>query len=90
MNDERRILTRSEADELMPPGEYVHTLMQAPAAGLVLMGADHDRESILKLADDGKLELAGEAARGMKHGIAALDKPYAFFVETIETHPLLQ
>lgn len=71
MENERLVLNRESADRLLKPGEYVHTFMQCAAAGLVLVGADRNREEILALADGGKVELAGPAATNMKHGVVA-------------------
>lgn len=71
MSEDRQFISRAAADRLLAPGALVHTFMQAPGPGLVLIGADWPREDILKLADEGLVELAGEAATEMKHGIAA-------------------
>lgn len=80
MSEERVKLSRIEADALLKPGKMVHTFMQAGGPGLILIGADWDREDILCLADKGRVELAGEAATKMKHGIVAfsLDRPMVF------------
>jgi hypothetical protein len=69
--NERVILTRQNADAYLKPGEYVHTFMQASGPGLVLLGADRKRDEILELAELGKVELAGEQAAKMKHGVVA-------------------
>jgi hypothetical protein len=80
--NERVILTRKNADAFLKPGDYVHTFMQANAPGLVLIGADWGREEILALADQGKVELAGETATRMKHGIVAFTDNGQVFCET--------
>lgn len=86
MSEERIQLSRAEADSLMPDGEYVHTFMQATAPGLVLLGADWKRSEILELADLGKVELAGESATRMNHGIAAHSPDGVVFVATKPVH----
>lgn len=86
MSDERVKLSRAEADALLKPGAMVHTFMQTGGPGLILIGADWDREDILDLADKGRVELAGEAATKMKHGIAAFSEGRpVVFCETIES-----
>lgn len=82
MSNERVVLTREQADGMMSPGEYVHTFMQE---GGVLLGCGVAREKILAHADDGRVELAGEYATKMGHGICVLaagERP--MFVETKE------
>jgi hypothetical protein len=58
-------LSRSELDYLMPEGKSVHTLAQA---GGIFIGADWEREDILKYADSGDAELSGPEATAMNHG----------------------
>lgn len=78
---DRVFLTR-QADALMPPGEYVHTLLQSRGSGLLFVGADRLRSDILAWADLGQVELAGEIATKMDHGIAAHDAGRTYFVAT--------
>jgi hypothetical protein len=82
-SSERVALTRAEADARLKPGKAVHTFMQARAPGMVLIGADWDREEILALADLGKVELAGETATNMQHGVVAHTDRGPVFCETI-------
>ncbi len=80
--DKRVILSREQANAAMPDGDYVHTFMQASAPGMVLLGADWKREEILSLADIGKVELSGETATRMKHGLVAFSTDGQVFVAT--------
>lgn len=82
MNDnERKVLTRTEADAMLKEGDRVHTFS---GGGGLLMGCDVSREQILKLADNGAVELAGPTATAMKHGIAYRDEGKWYFAETKE------
>lgn len=84
MSSERRVfISPTQADELMPEGERVHTFMQAHGQpGLVLLGADRERSDLLDLAKDGKVELAGEEATKMKHGLVAHTEHGWVFIAT--------
>jgi len=78
---ERVKLSPEELDAMMPPGEYVHTIMQG---GPVLIGADWKRSEIIEAARRGA-ELSGEAATAMKHGAVVWDNDGdPVFVETIQ------
>jgi hypothetical protein len=72
MELEKVKLTPSEVDAMMPPGEMVHTFMQAGNGPL--LGADWERRAILSAAEMGGAELAGESATAMKHGIVVWTK----------------
>ena len=82
MNADRQFITREKADAMMPAGERVHTFMQAAGPGTVLLGCDVDREQILKGADDALVELAGETATKMNHGLCWYDNGRPVFVAT--------
>ncbi len=86
-SNERVVLTRPNADALLKPGKHVHTFMQASGPGTVLIGADRDREDILNLADLGKVELAGEQATKMNHGVVAHTEYGPVFCATMEARP---
>lgn len=81
-------LTYDEAASLLPSGENIHTFYNA-AFGL--MGADWSRGEILnKLKEPDKvIELTGEQAREMKHGMCVRpNRDYyqheVLFIETDE------
>lgn len=64
----RRFITVEEAIALLPEGDYIHTFYQM---GSTLVGADWDRADILqKLTECDKIEVAGDQARAMGHGLA--------------------
>ncbi len=76
------LLTTDEAIALLPEGETIHTFMSS--SGGVLVGADWDREEIIKLlSGQYKPELSGPSAKSMKHGIAVF-RQYTgnLFIET--------
>ena len=81
-------LNYEEAVSLLPNGEGIHTFYNASFG---LMGADWSREEILnKLKEkDIVIELTGEQAKSMKHGMCAYSKNAKYqseilFIETDE------
>lgn len=82
----RTQLTAEQAEAMLPEGDYVHTFVNA--AG-ILLGADWERESVLKRFRDGTKqppELAGAIATSMNHGICFWDGDHWVFVETKPTN----
>ena len=81
----KRYLTYEEAVALLPDCEYVHTFYNH---GFGLVGADWGREEILdKLRKSEVIELTGEQARALGHGICAYAKDAKYqseilFIET--------
>ena len=68
----RRFISYEEAVSLLPDGEYVHTFYNN-AFGL--LGADWSKDEILdKLRKSEIIELTGNQARAMKHGMCAYNK----------------
>lgn len=78
-DDEKVILTPEQAKALLPPGDQIHTFMQA---GPVLLGANWDRSSVEAEIDKCTCELAGPAAMAMNHGLALHTSRGPVFVET--------
>lgn len=85
---EKVYLTYDEAVSLLPDGEDIHTFKNASFG---LIGADWSREEILnKLREtDIVIELTGEQAKAMKHGMCAYSKDTKYhdevlFIETDE------
>ena len=67
--DGKKFLTTEEAIALLPEGDEIHTFY---STGVCLVGADWERSDILqKLTESDCIELSGEQARGMGHGLAA-------------------
>ena len=67
--DGKRYLNAEEAIALLPESEFIHTFY---STGMCLVGGDWDRADILqKLTKSDRIEIAGESARSMKHGLAA-------------------
>jgi hypothetical protein len=80
--DQRIPLSEHEMDAMMPPGDMVHTIMQA---GPTIMGCEVPRDKLLALARSGYAELAGEEATARGHGIGILEPGgVPFFVATRE------
>ncbi len=77
--DERKVLTTEEAIAMLPDGETVHTFRQA--AGM-LLGADWKREYVIQAIKDNKVELSGEVATNMGHGMVINGKEGHIFVAT--------
>lgn len=72
MSEERVFLTPKQAMELIPDSENIHTFINNVPS--MFVGADWSRNAIQKLFETGKeLELAGERATNMKHGITVID-----------------
>ena len=80
MSDERVFLSFDEAVKMLPDGEYIHTFRN-PAVGLVF-GSDHDRTELLEKMKKSVLELSGEAATAMKHGLCLIDETGPLFIAT--------
>lgn len=83
----RRYITYEEAVSVLAEGDAIHTFYNT---GFGLVGADWSREDILdKLRRSEVIELTGETARSMGHGICAYNKNTKWqseilFVETNE------
>lgn len=79
-------LTKEEALKLIVDGNKVHTFINAPEVGLI--GADWDRQELLKKLDEAEsITLAGEIATKMHHGVVIHPKRAKYqrdliFVET--------
>lgn len=64
----KRYITSEQAQALLPDREIVHTFYNMPFG---LLGADWSKEDIIeKLNKSDKIEIAGECARNMDHGLA--------------------
>lgn len=81
----KKYITYEEAVYLLPDSEYVHTFYNASFG---LIGADWRKEEILdKLRKSEIIELTGEQARRMGHGMCAYNKDTQYhsdilFIET--------
>jgi len=75
---ERRVLTKEEVISMLPDGN-IHTFRQA---GNTLIGADWERNSMLKAINKYEVELTGEQAASMGHGMAFCDDLGWVFVQT--------
>ena len=69
--NDRVLLTVEEMDARMKDVEFVHTFIQS---GLCLLGCDVERKELLALAKEegASVELSGETATRMKHGIVLM------------------
>lgn len=84
MTNPRQYLTFEQALSLIPSSEFIHCFTNP--AGMIL-GASWARHLLIremKKAGPRELELAGETAMRLGHGIAFHDKRTTLFVETDE------
>lgn len=81
----RKFITVDEAINLLPEGDYIHTFFNMPFG---LLGADWSREDVIdKFKTSDKIELTGEQARSLGHGLAVYNndtkkQSEILFVET--------
>lgn len=69
-DNSKKYLTLQQAIDLLPDSEYVHTFYNNPVVGL--FGADWDKNDVIKkMKSSQRLELTGETARKMGHGVCA-------------------
>lgn len=83
--DVSKPLTYAQAVEMLPPDGRIHTFVN-PVMG-TLIGADWDREEVLKLLEkpESKILIAGDAARGINHGLVIVRKKEgSIFIQTRE------
>ena len=80
---ETRTITVKEAQSLLIDSEDIHTFRQS---GMMIMGCDRNKANLIETMKEYKdtLQLTGEQARSMKHGIALFDDRGALFIETCE------
>lgn len=81
----RIFITCEQAKSILPSGDSIHTFING---GFGLCGADWSREEIVKkLNDSDIIELTGETAKGMHHGMCVYNKDVKYqsellFIET--------
>ena len=81
----KKNITADEAIELLPDRDNIHTFINVP---LGLVGGDWSKEEIIdKLKRSDTIEITGECARRMDHGLAVYNKDSKWqsdilFVET--------
>lgn len=85
MNEDRELLTPEKAEDFLPKTDRIHTFRQARNG--MLIGADWDREEILKVIREFTPELSGEVATKMGHGIVIFDNTGPLFVQTAVEPP---
>lgn len=67
----KQYITVEQAISILPKGEYIHTFYNSFA----LLGADWNKKELIdKLQKSDVLELTGETAKGMNHGLCAYNK----------------
>ena len=85
--EERRFITCEDAISILPNSENIHTFYNTSFG---LLGADWSRSDIIdKLQNSEIIELTGETARSMRHGMCAYNKDTKYqkdilFIETDE------
>ncbi len=82
MEKQRKSLTPEEAEKLLPDGDTIHTFR----GGSMLVGADWSRTRILERIKTNGVELSGDLARSMNHGICSYDEANGWlYIETRRT-----
>ena len=75
-------MTKEEAIKMLPEGDIVHTFRNG---GNILMGADWDKDEIIKAMDKYGVELSGEVAIRFNHRLVLKDDSGYLFIETAPT-----
>ncbi len=81
MTDERVKVNFKDAVAMLKPGDRIHTFRQGAMA---LLGADWDRDDLLDWIEKHGVELAGEIATKMNHGLVGMDHHGPLFIETAD------
>lgn len=75
------VITADQAVDLLPDGDDVHTFR---GGGFMVIGCDWRRASIIEaLRSAPAIQLAGDVARGMRHGMV-IDDGGLLFISTDE------
>ncbi len=77
--DGRIVLSKEDARKCLVDGERIHTFR---GTGFTMIGANWDREDILTTIEEYDVEISGEIAQSMKHGICLKDHHGWLFIET--------
>lgn len=78
----KRFITEEEALALLPEGDTIHTFISN--GGYTLLGTDWDRAEIeAKLHNAEVIEIAGENARSMQHGLAVYNKTDKYWSDVL-------
>ncbi len=82
MSDERVFLTADEAIAMLPDGDDIHTFRNPNG---MIIGADWRRDTLIAaIRSVHEIELAGETATRMNHGLAIHDEHGLLFIATKE------
>ena len=85
MKEEDLILTPGQAESLLSDDEYIHTFRNA---GFALVGADWEKDELVKEIKKCKCEIGGSGCRGMGHGLVIWTSDSdPLFVETRKNAP---
>lgn len=78
--DAQEFIPFDDAVKRLPPGPRIHTFRQA---GAILLGADHDRESLIAaMRAAPHIEATGPIVAAMNHGLAIFDEHGPLFIAT--------
>lgn len=72
-------ITLEKALDLIPESEYVHTFLNPNG---MLIGADWSRELVIEKIKKHGVQLSGEQATRMHHGLVIYDGTKYIFIET--------
>ncbi len=77
----RRFITAEEAISLLPSGDTIHTFYNC---GFSLIGGDWDRTGVIeKINRSDVIEITGEKARALGHGLAVYNKDTTLLSEVL-------
>jgi len=83
MDEQKKPITLQQLVSVLPVGADVHTFRNTMN---MLIGADWRKQHLIETAEkyQDSIELTGEMARGMGHGVALHDDVGVLFIETDE------
>ena len=81
MTDERETLSKERALQMLPDKQSIHTFR----GGMMIIGCDCSRESIVEAIESHDVELSGETATRMGHAMCLKDDQGWLFIETVAT-----
>ncbi len=79
MSEEKAYISFKQAKKYLPKGKEIHTIR---SAGIATIGCSWDRKTLLKAMKHHPIEITGENAQAMHHGLAIYDEEGPLFIET--------
>ena len=80
MTNEKEIISLAEALKLLPEGDTIHTFRQS---GRLIVGADWERNELIEaLTHAPEIQITGQQAQKMNHGLGIKDNMGYLFIKT--------